>query len=928
MSNACFSPVVEAGPHYKQLFDALPGNTILVQTNAPEFTVVAATPAYLHASGHTKETLIGRGVFEAFPANSSDPDQGGDKRLLASFQQVVQHRQAEHMALQRYDLQNRDGSFTEKYWSVTNTPVFAPGGEVAYIIHTAEDITDVVAARKKDEAYRELEASYRKAAENQETLRRFKFMADNAQDPFILMRRDGSFAYLNQKALDAWGYSKEEAAAIRVPDVDPIYQDKAFAEVFARAQEGKTLQFETIHKRKDGQIYPVEVNMNGITLNGEPHMFAVARDITERKKAEEALRQSEERLQKVLLIETVGVIYFDLDGRIHDANPAFERMSGWSRAALATGMVRWDELTPPEFMEVTLRSRNEFKTKGQNTPYEKQYIRPDGSRWWGLFAGKRLSETECVEYVLDITRNKQVEAALREKDESLRNIIQQAPVAIFIFRGKEMIIDTANKKALEMMRRTEAVVGKPLLEAVPELKGAPAYNAFQEVFRTGVAQYGFEVLVPLEQAGVLENRYFNFAYTPLKEAGAIIGIMDVATEVTEQVLARQKVEAAKQEIEKQKRLYEAISNNTPDLQYIFDLNYQFIFANEALLAMWGQSKEEALGKGMRELGYEEWHAAMHEREIDQIVDTRQPLRGVVTFPHAELGRRVYDYLLVPVLNEKGEVEAVAGTTRDITEIKQAAALLEKKVAERTQALQSLNRELQRSNQNLEEFAHAASHDLKEPVRKIQFFTRHLKDQLGDNLTESQIQTFGRIESAAQRMGHLIDDLLLYSHVSLSPHKTENVDLSKTVLRVLDDLELSIQEKGASIQVQPLPVVQGYSRQLQQLLQNLISNSLKYSRPGVAPQIDVAAGIAEEEGRRYHLISIKDNGIGFEQEYAQKIFQMFARLHGKHEYSGTGVGLAIAKRVVDNHHGFIRAEGVPGKGAAFYVYLPVQETGGD
>jgi PAS domain S-box-containing protein len=120
------------------------------------------------------------------------------------------------------------------------------------------------------------------------------------------------------------------------------------------------------------------------------------RDITDRKQAERAIGLSEERLQKALSIQTVGVIFFDLNGGIHDANEAFQQMSGYSKEALASGKVRWDEVTPPEFMEVTLNSREELLTKGENTPYEKQYIRPDGSRWWGLFSGKRLNEHECV----------------------------------------------------------------------------------------------------------------------------------------------------------------------------------------------------------------------------------------------------------------------------------------------------------------------------------------------------------------------------------------------------------------------------------------------------------------------------------------------------------------------------------------------------
>lgn len=232
-------------------------------------------------------------------------------------------------------------------------------------------------------------------------------------------------------------------------------------------------------------------------------------------------------------------------------------------------------------------------------------------------------------------------------------------------------------------------------------------------------------------------------------------------------------------------------------------------------------------------------------------------------------------------------------------------------------------ELKRSNENLEEFAHAASHDLKEPIRKIHVFTSQLKEQLGAQLSEVQHVTFERIEKASKRMIGLIDDLLLYSHVSQRPHEMERIDLSEKITRVLEDLELDIKEKNATVRVEKLPIVKGHARQLQQLFQNLISNAIKYSKPDVQPVIEIAASIAEENNEQYHLITVKDNGIGFDEAHNEKIFQMFTRLHGKAEYSGTGVGLSIAKKVVENHKGLIRAHSVPGEGSVFCVYLPVQ-----
>jgi PAS domain S-box-containing protein len=809
------------------------------------------------------------------------------------------------------------------------------------------------------------------------------------------------------------------------------------------------------------------------------------------------------------------------------------------------------------------------------------------------------------------------------------DLFMQAPVTIGVVKGRDYIIELANDSLLEVWGRTSEVIGKSLFVAIPELNDQGFRALLDQVCDTGEPFYGYEYPIRLNRDGTEEVRYFDFFYKPYYEDGQPnpVGVFAVGHDVTERILARKQLDEAQAETERQKRLYEAITGSTPDLIYVFDLNYRVAYANNALLSMWGKTWDEAINKRLIENGYEPWHAEMHEREIDQVVASRQPVRGEVSFPHAVLGKRIYDYILVPVINADGEVEAIAGTTRDITDIKRAqeslrsseqrqtfllqlndvlrpladpieiqyeaaslvskhfhadhagfaeevgdgnifaitvdysssgdslkgkynygqfsekeiAALregktimrgesindaslssdmkevhaslqlaatvdvpllkngvldaifflhyrdvhqwtdeelsllkevadriwdavgrakaeqalresekrfrimadavpisiwitdkdgrieflnkhwwdycgepyqettpadiaikhlhpddgpgvmqafskaletgqaleveqrnrswqgeyrwflnraipykdpasgqivkwfgvgtdihdrklaeqalrqseeaLEKKVRQRTVELERINKELRRSNQNLEEFAHAASHDLKEPIRKIHFFTHQLKGQLSPHLKEVEIRSFNRIERATDRMRNLIDDLLLYSHVSHRPHETEAVDLNKKLQNVMEELELDIEEKKAVIRVGQLPIVKGYSRQLQQLFQNLISNAIKYSKATVQPVIEITASEAIEPEGTYHSISVKDNGIGFDQTYSDQIFQMFSRLHGKNEYSGTGVGLSIVKKVVENHNGFIKVESKPGQGSTFTVFLP-------
>ncbi|HZG23388.1 MAG TPA: PAS domain-containing protein, partial [Chitinophagaceae bacterium] len=402
--------------------------------------------------------------------------------------------------------------------------------------------------------------------------------------------------------------------------------------------------------------------------------------------------------------------------------------------------------------------------------------------------------------------------------------------------------------------------------------------------------------------------YFDKEEKPVRFIGSVLDITDLVTSIHK---IEEEVEERTRELEAQKSLLNNILTNSSNgitvTEMIRDesgnvIDARTILANDAAVNYIGLPKEIFLSKTAIELDPNILSSSYGQTCLNTL-RTGEP---ALSQYYMELTGRWQELTI-----SKMDDEHLIHIFTDVTPIKEAQLKLERTIGE-----------LRRSNRNLEEFAHAASHDLKEPIRKIHFFTSQLKAQLSNRLAEGEERSFSRIENATQRMGNLIDDLLLYSHVSQRPHEMEWVDLNEKVQRVLDDLELDVQQKGAIISVDKLPVVKGYRRQLQQLFQNLISNALKYSKKDVPPRIDISATEVTEHEKPYHLIKVKDNGIGFEQEYADKIFQMFTRLHGKGEYSGTGVGLSIVKKVIENHNGYIRVESTPGKGSIFKVFLPI------
>ncbi|RYY93282.1 MAG: PAS domain S-box protein [Chitinophagaceae bacterium] len=274
----------------------------------------------------------------------------------------------------------------------------------------------------------------------------------------------------------------------------------------------------------------------------------------------------------------------------------------------------------------------------------------------------------------------------------------------------------------------------------------------------------------------------------------------------------------------------------------------------------------------------------------------------------------------PIRDVDGSILYWLGVSHDIHDQKTAAENLERIVSERTLALQ-------RSNEELEQFAFIASHDLKEPLRKILFFSERLLGETSAN----GMPYLQRIRDAATRMRLLVEDLLEFSSLQRPVGLQQLVDLNDVLAESLRDHELRIQELGATIDVEPLPIIHGVRHQLLQLFTNLVGNALKYSRPGVAPQLRIETGAMSAEERaqapelpanqRFHSIRFTDNGIGFAPEAAEQIFTLFQRLHSQSNYSGTGVGLALCRKVVHAHGGAIYAEGRPDEGATFRVLLP-------
>ena len=336
----------------------------------------------------------------------------------------------------------------------------------------------------------------------------------------------------------------------------------------------------------------------------------------------------------------------------------------------------------------------------------------------------------------------------------------------------------------------------------------------------------------------------------------------------------------------------------------------------AWASLTGQHFEEYQGYG--------WSKAVHPDDAQPTIDAWQEAlknRGTFNFEHRVRMKNGkwghFAVQAVPILDPAGNIREWVGVHTDIHDQKESEEKLEALVLQRTA-------DLERSNEDLEQFAHVASHDLKEPVRKIKMFANRLAEEMSDILPERGKSYLQRIQVAAERMLNMIEGVLAYSSNDRSQVQIGKVQLQDVVRDIKTDLDMLFHQKRAQLLYEELPVFEGAGVLIYQLFYNLINNSLKFVRPGAMPEIHITSENVSIAGKEYVRIRVSDNGIGFKQENAHRIFESFARLHPKDKYEGTGLGLALCKKIVFRHHGFITGFGELNKGATFEVTLPVTQ----
>jgi len=670
---------------------------------------------------------------------------------------------------------------------------------------------DITAQKEQDRLLKEVE-------------QRFSLSFHNAAIGMAFINSEGDFRLLNKAFAGLLGYKAEELKGRSYIDIIHADHRKENADLFDELLNGKRDVFNQIkrYRHKDGSERWVQVNTARIISQDDhiENILVIAFDISN----EVAARQEQQKLLTLVENSSDLIAVANLDGTITYINDAGMKLLGMGNKAAAAirnirdlftleQLVRLEKEALPAVYNTGRWIGRQLYTNlqtGELIPFHTNAFRLDNP-----MNGEPVA-VACV--ARDLRAELDVQQALLASEGRFRSLVEEAPVATALFVGPDLIIEVANEPMIDIWGKGHSVLGKPLLEAVPELVGQSFSEILRNVYATGIAHHEKEALAILVINGKSQGFYFNYTYKPLlNAAGEVYAIVDMAIDVTEQVLARNKI------LEHQSLLEHEVAERTEELAA----------SNEELAAM----------------------------------------------------------------NEE---------------------------------LQDANLSLIRSNQELEQYAYVASHDLQEPLRKIRIYADLLHQQ--EDLPDHHKRLIGKINQSSERMSMLIKDLLEFSRLLEKGNMMREVDLTIILQSVISDFELIIEEKGAEIIIGPMPTIQGIPLQINQLFYNLMSNALKFTNPGVKPVIEISARVItveaagnylvrSERHRQYYDISFSDNGIGFEQKYADQIFEVFKRLHNRNEYPGSGIGLSLCRRIVANHAGHLYVDSSPGVGTIFHIIMP-------
>lgn len=764
--------------------------------------------------------------------------------------------------------------------------------------------------------------------------------------------KEGRYIDVNSEFQRLTEYTREEVIGHTVRDLNIWAFPEQREQAIDILQSNQALRsYEMTIRTKSGKMITTVCSADIIMLQNEPCLFVSVLDITERKQMEEALRESELHFSHLLQdVQSVSIQGYGADGITRYWNQASEKLYGY-RAEEAIGRNLLELIIPPEMRKDVEQAIRQMAETGQPIPSsELSLMRKDGSRV-PVFSSHtivqppgREPELFCID--IDLTERRQVEEALRASEQNFREIFDSTNEAIFIDdAGTGQMIDV-NKTMLDIYgyeNKDEVLAG-----TIGDLSANdPPYtdDRAQELVRKAIEEgpQVFEWLAKRRDG----SKFWVEISLRKSQIGGKDRVLAVARDITE----RKQLEVA---LNQEKTLTDAIFNSIPGILYLYDARGD--------LLRWNKKHEEMTGYTAEELDHfniYDWHKGLPE-DIEKVRRGFEKTisEGFASYEAALMTKKgsriLVDYTAVRLVI--GDQTYITGTGIDITDRRKAEmqiqadqvelkrllkeaeqsrrtllslaedqkeaeekirslnAGLEKRVADRTAQLTA-------TNQELEAFSYSVSHDLRAPLRALDGFSAILMEDHYEQLDQNARHYLLRIQEASRRMSQLINDLLNLSRITRSDFTHQDVNLSLTAKHIAQELTVQFPQRKLEFEIADHMIVQGDGSLLKIVLENLLNNAVKFTSQ--REQASIQVGVVQQENKQVYFV--RDNGAGFNMDYANKLFIPFQRLHGAQEFSGTGIGLTIVQRIITRHGGRIWAEAAVDQGATFYFTIGESES---
>ena len=827
-------------------------------------------------------------------------------------------------------LRRADGAY--RWWLIRGVSLHDANGKIVNWFGTCTDIEDIKQAQLEREQY-------------------FKFF-NTANDLMGIADPNGAFKKINPAFVKTLGYSEEEVLA--KPFIDFVHPDDRQAtldEMARQLQRGYSLDFENRYLCKDGSFrwlsWKASVN------NEEGLTYAAARDITERKHAEEELAQLS--LQNRLILDSAGegIYGLDIEGRITFINPAASQLLGFGIEELVGqhSHAKFHHTKPDgsRYPEEECPVHAAYK-EGAVRRGEDQYWCKDGSRFPVEFISTPIMEAEKITGAVvtfrDIRERKKAEQALYEAQQVFRALIENSPdiIARYDRDCRRTYVNPAYLKTAPIPQQDLLATSPMQVSPLPKDNAEVLQSLLRRVLGTGVAE-AVDVLWP--KGDGIDYWYNIYAFPEYDREGQVVSVMTVSRDITERKRS-EAINASRLHLvqfsmtHSQHELLEETLNEAEKLTGSLIGFYHFVEDDQVSLTLqcWSTRTRtefcKAEGEGMHypindagvwadcvrqgnalihndyaSLPHRKGMPAGHATVIRELVVP--VFRGNKISAILGIGNKPSDY------NEQDiEIVSLLGDlTWEIAERKKAEGRiielnrdLERRVTERTAQLETANKEL-------EAFSYSVSHDLRTPLRAIDGFSHILLDDYSGTLDDEGRRLLNVVRDNTNKMGRLIDDILAFSRLGRKEMTRLPVDMTALAKQTAAELASSWDGRDVRLEIGDLPPAHGDAAMLRQVWANLLGNAIKFSSTRTTALISVSG---RKEGSEL-IYCVKDNGVGFDMQYVNKLFGVFQRLHGAEEFEGTGAGLAIVKRVISRHGGREWAEGKPNEGAAFYFSLP-------